>query len=439
MKTTYDIQRIKDSLPPLSQLFTRDGYAVKRSGSAMFSCCPFHEEKTPSCQVDDDAGRFHCFGCGAGGDSIDYLQKTWGTSFQDTLAQLASSHGILPDSYSHAPRKAATPKPEEPIGPMTGAQLDRWQQSCERLLHAEGEIQRIAEWRGIDPECVRWAAARGLMGLYIWWDIPREAFLVEMPSPSGLLPVSVHIRLAPRSKGHPRPEENKASWNFDPKKRGAWPFVIGDPATAEYIFLLEGQWDALALVSMMGWHRREKWPRIALFGLRGSSGGGKMLAHTLNPRARLFAIADADGAGAAWFEEGSLLDKLHAKVRDVIGFWPTSAKHDLNDLVKSGELTRDAFLHHITPLMPLRKGRGPTFLQWCKGNSKAADALGRAASYVLRDNARPKGRRPLRDWERHWRKCQVPEDLYADLCLAWRQHLAPSIAAIEPSLPLTAA
>lgn len=31
--------------------------------------CPFHEEKTPSFHVDESAGRFHCFGCGAQGDA----------------------------------------------------------------------------------------------------------------------------------------------------------------------------------------------------------------------------------------------------------------------------------------------------------------------------------------------------------------------------------
>ncbi|MEI6178742.1 MAG: CHC2 zinc finger domain-containing protein, partial [Verrucomicrobiota bacterium] len=298
----YDIARIKDSLPSISALFERAGHSVRRSGSARFACCPFHEEDTPSCMIDDDAGRFHCFGCGEAGDAIDFHQKTWGTSLQETLARLASSHGISPVNDGYTPKVKPTAAKDEPIEPMTGSQLDRWHQACERLQRADAEVQRIAEWRGIDPACIRWAASRGLMGLYIWWDIPREAFLVEMPSPKGPLPVSVHIRLAPGSKGH-HGRDGKASWNFDPKKRGAWPFIIGDPSTADYIFLLEGQWDALALVSIMGWHKREKWPPVCIIGLRGSTSGSKLLAHSLNPKARLFAIADADGAGAGWFEE----------------------------------------------------------------------------------------------------------------------------------------
>jgi hypothetical protein len=434
----YDIARIKSSLPAISTFFERDGISVRRSGSARFACCPFHEEKTPSCQVDDDTGRFHCFGCGAGGDALDYLQKTWGTSLQDTLARLAASQGILPETTPHNAPKATPRRQDDPIEPMTGIQLARWHEACERLQRAEGEIHRIATWRGIDPECVRWAAHRGLMGSYLWWDQSREAFLVEMPSPKGLLPVSVHIRLAPGSKGH-HGRDGKASWNFDPKKRGAWPFVIGDPATADYLFLLEGQWDALALVSVMGWHRRETWPPVAIIGLRGSTSGAKLLAHTLNPKARLFAIADADGAGAAWFKETGILSRLHGIVRDVVAFWPTEHKQDFNDLVKSGDLTREILLHYLLPLMPLRKGRGPTFLRWCRERASTKDAIGRAATYVIRDTARPKNRRPLRDWDRHWRKSKVPEDLYHDLCAAWHAYIsARDHPDHTPDLPLVA-
>ena len=428
--TSYDIVRIKDQLPPISELMGRHGHQTRRVGTAMFMCCPFHEEKSPSCQIDDTLGRFHCFGCGKGGDAFDYWQGAKGISFQDCLAELAGIAGIGPEFHGQgrdfvkpAPR---VKEPEKVPDPLTGQALANWQHACDSLASDPQEIARIAEWRGIDPSVVLFAARQGLMGRYQYWNTHREAFLVEMPSPIGLVPVSVHCRLAPGSPGNlcNKPGQKwKQSWRFDPPECGAWPFLIGDPSQADHIFLLEGQWDALALVSAMGWHLKEKWPRIAVIAIRGAAGWRKLLLHEINPAAQLFAIADADGAGARWFEEDGLLAQLHGRVKHLHAFWPTTEKHDLNDLVKSGELDRATLLSYLQPLMVQKpKPRPPTFAAWCKEHTADPEPIGRAATYVRHDKGKPGGRRPLRDWDRWWTKCQVPPDLHADLSLLWQNY-----------------
>jgi len=60
---------------------------LKRSGTRHVGFCPFHAEKTPSFFVFDD-NHFKCFGCGEHGDVIDFVQKLYGLSFQDTLKHL---------------------------------------------------------------------------------------------------------------------------------------------------------------------------------------------------------------------------------------------------------------------------------------------------------------------------------------------------------------
>lgn len=425
--TSYDIVRIKEKLPAISELMARQGHTTRKVGTAMFMCCPFHEEKSPSCQIDDTLGRFHCFGCGKGGDAFDYWQHARGLSFQDSLAELAGIAGVGPEFHGQgrdyvkpAPR---VKEPEKAPDPLTGPALATWQHACDSLSSDPQEIARIAAWRGIDPAAIAFAARRGLMGQYRYMGHDREAFLVEMPSPIGLVPVSVHIRIAPGTRGNEN--STKASWRFDPAKCGSWPFLIGDPAAADHIFLLEGQWDALALVSVMGWHLKERWPRVAVIGLRGSTSGAKLMLHEINPAAQLFAIADADGAGARWFEDDGLLAQLHGRVKHLHAFWPTTEKHDLNDLVKSGELDRATLLSYLQPLMVQRpKPRPPTFAAWCKEHTADPEPIARAATYVIYDKAKPKGRRPLRDWERHWTKCQVPSDLHADLSLLWQNYKA---------------
>ena len=56
--------------------------------------CPFHSEKTPSFNVNDDEGFYHCFGCGVSGDAINFLRETRGLNFVDAIRELASIAGI---------------------------------------------------------------------------------------------------------------------------------------------------------------------------------------------------------------------------------------------------------------------------------------------------------------------------------------------------------
>ncbi|HQO29019.1 MAG TPA: CHC2 zinc finger domain-containing protein, partial [Accumulibacter sp.] len=47
---------------------------LKKAGANFVACCPFHAEKTPSFTVSFDKQFYHCFGCGAGGDVIAFIQ-----------------------------------------------------------------------------------------------------------------------------------------------------------------------------------------------------------------------------------------------------------------------------------------------------------------------------------------------------------------------------
>ena len=54
-------------------------YGLKVSRHGM-TCCPFHNDKHPSMKVDS---RFHCFGCGADGDVVDFVSRSFGLSLKD--------------------------------------------------------------------------------------------------------------------------------------------------------------------------------------------------------------------------------------------------------------------------------------------------------------------------------------------------------------------
>lgn len=57
--------------------------------------CPFHEEKTPSFHVSEAAGAYHCKGCGAAGDIINFHQDYHQVPFKDTIAELCRQAGIV--------------------------------------------------------------------------------------------------------------------------------------------------------------------------------------------------------------------------------------------------------------------------------------------------------------------------------------------------------
>jgi len=61
---------------------------LKKRGRQHVGRCPFHDDKTPSFSVSEEKGVFHCFGCGAGGDVIDFVMKLYGLSFREALAEL---------------------------------------------------------------------------------------------------------------------------------------------------------------------------------------------------------------------------------------------------------------------------------------------------------------------------------------------------------------
>lgn len=71
---------------------------LKKSGKDYSGLCPFHNEKTPSFHVSADKQLFHCFGCGASGNSIQFVMKIENVDFVDALKIMADNAGItLPE------------------------------------------------------------------------------------------------------------------------------------------------------------------------------------------------------------------------------------------------------------------------------------------------------------------------------------------------------
>ena len=71
---------------------------LKRAGRNFKALCPFHHEKSPSFVVNPDKQIFHCFGCGAGGNSIGFVMRQEHLEFPQAVRFLADQCGVvIPD------------------------------------------------------------------------------------------------------------------------------------------------------------------------------------------------------------------------------------------------------------------------------------------------------------------------------------------------------
>lgn len=67
---------------------------LKKQGKNYHACCPFHHEKTPSFTVNGDKQFYHCFGCGAHGNAVDFLMNYDRLEFVESIEELATMQGL---------------------------------------------------------------------------------------------------------------------------------------------------------------------------------------------------------------------------------------------------------------------------------------------------------------------------------------------------------
>jgi len=76
-----DIERAREAL--LEQIVP---FQVKKVGTKLYKAlCPFHNEKTPSFMIHADTNQYHCYGCGAHGDTINFIMEYYGYDFVEAV------------------------------------------------------------------------------------------------------------------------------------------------------------------------------------------------------------------------------------------------------------------------------------------------------------------------------------------------------------------
>jgi len=126
----------------------QDYVSLKKNGANYKGLCPFHGEKTPSFQVNRDKGFFHCFGCGAGGDVIKFLQLHEKIGFHDAVKQLAQRFGMtIPETEQTDDQRASAAEREALLKVHESAA--KWFRE-QLLTPAAARIRRQIADRGIN-------------------------------------------------------------------------------------------------------------------------------------------------------------------------------------------------------------------------------------------------------------------------------------------------
>ncbi len=125
------------------------GVRLRGRGRVRQGVCPFHDEAEGSFTVYSDSERFYCFGCGEGGDVLDFVQKSEGLSLPEAIARLDGSPGLAPRS---APRPARTRRPASaalpPRDPTLLTAAARFYAGC---LRRSPEARGYLASRGVGP------------------------------------------------------------------------------------------------------------------------------------------------------------------------------------------------------------------------------------------------------------------------------------------------
>ena len=142
-----EVQAKVDLLAYVSQFVT-----LKKRGREYTGLCPFHAEKTPSFSLNADKQVWHCYGCGAGGDLIKFVERYENVDFQTALRMLAQRAGVeLRESKLAGRRRSereAIYEANAAAQAYFAAELKR-DRAAQRYLHDRGITSETAERFGL--------------------------------------------------------------------------------------------------------------------------------------------------------------------------------------------------------------------------------------------------------------------------------------------------
>jgi DNA primase len=150
--STESLERVKQAADIVEVVSAHTD--LRRQGARWVGLCPFHEERTPSFSVDAQEKLYHCFGCGAGGDTIKFVEEKEGLGFAEAVELLADRYGVELEREREDPRAEARRQQRRRLGEL----LDRTASFYAAYLWESEEANKAREYlaqRGLGEEVLR--------------------------------------------------------------------------------------------------------------------------------------------------------------------------------------------------------------------------------------------------------------------------------------------
>ena len=281
---------------PLGDTVEAAGVRLRGRGRVRQGVCPFHDEAEGSFTVYADSEKFYCFGCGLGGDVLDFIQRSESLTLPEAIARLDGSPGLAPRA-AHRPARTRRPA-SAALAPRDPALLTAAARFYAGCLRRCPEAREYLASRGVGPVAadrlgLGYAPGSGLRqaleslgfsekrirdsGLFTERGAERFAGMVVVPDASGglvrwLKGRALNQDMKPRFQALPGPKPVLGLGRLGP----APPWVI----------VAEGVFDWLLLT---GWGL----PSCAALGTQGV----ERVASALRGCPRVFLAFDNDDAG----------------------------------------------------------------------------------------------------------------------------------------------
>lgn len=129
--------------------------SLRKRGVNLLGLCPFHNEKTPSFNVNPTRNIFKCFGCGKGGDAITFLIEHEKFTYPDALRWLARKYNIELQEVERSPEQMAHLQATESLYIVNDFGLHHFQQQLFETDEGKSIALAYFRQRGLREETIR--------------------------------------------------------------------------------------------------------------------------------------------------------------------------------------------------------------------------------------------------------------------------------------------